>query len=38
MSSSRGSSWPGIEPASSLAPALQADSLLLSYRGSPLGA
>ena len=27
---------PGIEPASPVAPALQADSLLLSHQGSPL--
>ena len=26
---------PGIEPVSPMAPALQADSLLLSYQGSP---
>ena len=30
---SRGSSWPGIKP---VAPALQADSLLLSHQGSPI--
>ena len=29
---------PGIEPVSPIAPALQADSLLLSHRGSPRGA
>ena len=33
--SSRDLSNPGIEPASLMSPALQADSLLLRYRGSP---
>ena len=35
-SSSRGSSRPGIKPMSPVSGALQADSLLLSHRGSPL--
>ena len=34
MLSSRGSSNPGIEPMSPVSPALQANSLLLSYRGN----
>ena len=33
--SSRGSSRPGMEPASPVAPALQADSIPLSHQGSP---
>ena len=37
MPSSRGSSWAGIEHTSPVAPALQADSLLLSHQGSPFG-
>ena len=36
ISSSRGSPDPGIEPRSPASPALKADSLLLSYSGSPL--
>ena len=35
MSFCRGSSPPGIEPVSSMAPASQEDSLLLGYQGSP---
>ena len=35
ISSSRGSSQPGIEPKSPVSPALQADSLPLSHLGSP---
>ena len=34
MPSSRGSSDPGMEPASLVSPAFQADSLLLSHQGS----
>ena len=36
MPSSRDLPDPGIEPMFPAAPALQADSLLLSYQGSPL--
>ena len=36
ISSSRASSQPGIEPESPVSPALQADSLPLSYQGSPI--
>ena len=35
ISSSKGSSQPGIKPASPVTPPLQADSLLLSHQGSP---
>ena len=35
MPSSRGSSWPEIEPEAPAVPALQADSLSLSHQGSP---
>ena len=36
MPSSEGSSNPGINPASLMSPALQVDSLPLSYQGSPI--
>ena len=36
ISISRASSQPGIEPESPVSPALQADSLPLSYQGSPI--
>ena len=35
MLSSRGFSYPGVEPASAVSPALLVDSLLLSHQGSP---